>query len=271
MRSLAGEFSARIGNLVSALIKLRALVEATLDFPDEEIDFLERGDAFKRLARLRVELGEVQHAAEQGRILREGARCVLIGQPNVGKSKLLNRLVGDRSPLSPRFRAPRVTVAARTRNRRRAGARDRHRCAGESRSQWKIGIERAWREIVRRRCPIVGALTREWQRRSHNPCEFARKGKKILIFNKIDLSGESRQGANWMAGGNRRSPRQGLAGVVAHRILNAVAGDPPRKHIQARERTARAPEADAALARATGETKAIELFAEELRLLNSAG
>ena len=93
-RSLAGAFSARIHALVDALTRLRTLVEATLDFPEEEIDFLEQADAFGRLDALDAGLAEVRAQARQGALLREGLTVVLIGQPNVGKSSLMNQLAG---------------------------------------------------------------------------------------------------------------------------------------------------------------------------------
>ncbi|OSI08100.1 tRNA uridine-5-carboxymethylaminomethyl(34) synthesis GTPase MnmE [Neisseria zoodegmatis] len=95
VRSLKGAFSQHIHALVDELITLRMLVEATLDFPEEDIDFLEAADARGKLAELQGRLKTVLASAEQGAILREGMNVVLVGAPNVGKSSLLNALAGD--------------------------------------------------------------------------------------------------------------------------------------------------------------------------------
>jgi tRNA modification GTPase len=93
-RSLAGDFSRRIDELTARAVRLRMLVEATLDFPEEEIDFLQQADAHGQLQGIRQALGAVLRSARQGALLRDGLRVVLAGQPNVGKSSLMNALAG---------------------------------------------------------------------------------------------------------------------------------------------------------------------------------
>src|SRR4030095_15966005 len=93
-RSLDGAFSREIEALAGMIVELRLLVEATLDFPEEEIEFLERAGARRRLAEARAQIDAVLATARQGVLLHERIRVVRAGQPNVGKSSLLNALAG---------------------------------------------------------------------------------------------------------------------------------------------------------------------------------
>jgi tRNA modification GTPase len=94
MRSLQGEFSAMVQGLSEAVIELRAYVEAAIDFPEEEIDFLADRQVEERLTAVRHHFDAVEQSARQGRLLREGMTVVIAGRPNAGKSSLLNRLAG---------------------------------------------------------------------------------------------------------------------------------------------------------------------------------
>ncbi len=95
VRSLSGEFSLRINALLLKLIDLRMFVEACLDFPEEEIDFITQGRVVEKLEAIATELHSVFAKAKQGSLLREGINVVLVGQPNVGKSSLMNQLAGE--------------------------------------------------------------------------------------------------------------------------------------------------------------------------------
>ena len=149
-RSLSGAFSQEIHALRDALIHLRMLVEATLDFPEEEIDFLRKADARGQLSNLEQTMAQVLQRTRQGALLREGIKVVIAGQPNAGKSSLLNALAGAELAIV-------TPIAGTTRDKVQqtiqiegvplhiidtAGLRE------SSDEVERIGIARAWEEIA---------------------------------------------------------------------------------------------------------------------------
>jgi tRNA modification GTPase len=192
-QSLSGVFSKTIHELVDKVVHLRMLVEATLDFPEEEIDFLEKSDARGQLERIRASLDQVFAEAAQGALLREGLNVVLAGQPNVGKSSLLNALAGADVAIV-------TAVAGTTRDKvtetiqmegiplniiDTAGIRD----AGDEVE--RIGIERTWGEVGK--ADVILHLldaSRGPTRADEEIVERLPDNVPVMrIWNKIDLSG----------------------------------------------------------------------------------
>jgi tRNA modification GTPase len=195
-QSLSGEFSRTIHTLVEQTTGLRMLVEATLDFPEEEIDFLEKSDARGQLAVIIDSLDAVFQKAAQGALLREGLNVVLVGQPNVGKSSLLNALAGaDVAIVTP--------IAGTTRDKvsetiqiegiplniiDTAGIRviDHHVDVVE-----RIGIERTWAEVGKADVimHLLDASIGPARADEDIVAAFPEGIPIIRIWNKIDLSG----------------------------------------------------------------------------------
>lgn len=278
MRSLRGEFSNAIHQLVEALINLRMLVEATLDFPEEEIDFLAEADAFGQLAAIRAQLEKVFRQAKQGSLLREGMHIVLIGQPNAGKSSLLNQLAGEEVAIV-------TPVAGTTRDAIRqhieidgvalhfidtAGLRDT-----EDEVE-RIGIARAWRAIGQANAALLlidaakGVVPADLDIIAKLPPGLP----LVRVFNKIDLLGqEPRVVTVDSATDIYLSAKTGAGIELLHEHLLQIVG---WQHggegvFMARERHLSAlREAEEHLELAAACNGQVELFAEELKLAQSA-
>jgi tRNA modification GTPase len=278
LRSLSGEFSREVRGLVARLTELRMLVEATLDFPEEEIDVLRDTDAAQRLADFQSDLSALLARARAGSLLRSGLHVVLAGMPNVGKSSLLNRLAGEE-------RAIVTDVAGTTRDAVRetiqlegiplhiidtAGLRDTDDVVE------KIGIERAWREIER--ADVVLQLLDA--RSGETPADHAIAVRlppgieRIVVENKCDLA--SQVASRRVSAGRvhlRLSAKTGEGIELLHDELLRVAGWSGHGEdvVLARERHLEAlglaAEKSALAARRLDQ---IELCAEELRLAQEA-
>jgi tRNA modification GTPase len=274
LRSLRGELSERIRTLVRQLVELRALVEATLDFPEEEIDFLDREDARRRLARLREDLGRSLALGRQGSVLRSGLQVVLAGQPNVGKSSLLNRLAGE--DLAIVTEIPGTTRDAVRQTIQMSGVPvniiDTAGLRETDDPVEAIGIARAWEAIGQADAMLLVVDAREGVTAADRAIagRLPAKLTPVTVFNKIDLSGDPPGAAEEQEGWRVRVSAKTGAGIDALRgTLLKLAGWQPEggdifmareRHLVALERAA------AALERAGRRTSHAELFAEELRL-----
>jgi len=268
LRSLSGEFSAAIGALQARLVELRAVTEAMLDFPEEEVDALHREDAAARLAQARQSLGEVLAKSRRGSLLRGGIHVVLAGRPNVGKSSLLNRLAGEeRAIVTPipgttrdALREPILIEGVPVVVVDTAGLR-------ESRDEIeRLGMQRTRQELDR--ADLVIAVF-EANRGRDALQDLPAAPARIDVYNKIDLAPgfappADALGVSAKTGAGLEALRQRILEVAGW----STGGEPV---FLARERHLRALDrASAHLAAAAGETARWEFFAEELRLAHAA-
>ncbi|SBT04817.1 GTPase [Candidatus Accumulibacter aalborgensis] len=277
VRSLQGEFSREVRALLEQLIELRALVEATLDFPDEELDFLAAADAFGRLERLQQRLSVVFDRARQGGLLQAGLHVVLAGQPNVGKSSLLNRLAGDELAIV-------TALPGTTRDLVRSTLQiegvplhviDTAGLRATEDAIEKIGIQRAWREIERADVVVLlvdarsGIGNAERDILARVPAHLAR----VTVYNKIDLTpraAERRNEADGVAIALSAKSGEGIE-LLRQELLRIAGWHPAEDVFIARERHLRAlAETGQRIDAAREQLPRLELFAEELRLAQRA-
>jgi tRNA modification GTPase len=287
-RSLDGAFSREIRALVDEVITLRMLVEATLDFPEEEIDFLEAADARGKLARIRARLDDVLGEARQGALLREGLAVVLAGQPNVGKSSLLNALAGaELAIVTPIAGTTRDKVAQTIQIEGiplhvidTAGLRET-----EDEVE-KIGIARTWGEIERADVVLhlLDARIGMTEEDAAIAARFPAGVPVVRVLNKTDLtdvapSVERRAGIECLADlcEVRLSAKRGEGIDLLRAELLRIAGwqAGTESVYLARERhliALREAQAHLALADEHGNlgNQSLDLFAEELRLAQDA-
>ena len=281
-RSLAGVFSREIEQLTEGLIQLRMLIEATLDFPEEEIDVLSAHDVRGQLSQLQQTLAGVQGRARQGALLREGIQVVIAGQPNAGKSSLLNALAGAELAIV-------TPIAGTTRDVVRqtiqiegvplhvldtAGLRD----AGDEVE--RIGIERAWQHIERADAVLwLHDLMRQDDAdyaagEAHIAARLPAGVPVLHLWNKHDAAPKAAIPADGIALSAKTG--EGLA-ALRQRLLQLAgwqggAGEglfiARQRHLQALARAAA--HLEAAGAHLVGAAPMLDLLAEELRLAQNA-
>ncbi|MCX2862579.1 tRNA uridine-5-carboxymethylaminomethyl(34) synthesis GTPase MnmE [Paucibacter sp. PLA-PC-4] len=282
-RALAGALSGEVGELRDALIKLRMLVEATLDFPEEEIDFLQQADALGQLDRLHARLAAVLDRTQQGALLREGIKVVLAGQPNVGKSSLLNALAGaelaivtpipgtTRDKVSQTIQIEGVPLHISD----TAGLRET-----EDEVE-RIGVARSWDAIADADVVLflhdlsrIGQPDYEAEDRLINErLQGVDTGRILQVFNKADTA----HGQSLVPGAITLSAKTGTGlSELRQRLLRLVGWHATpeglfiarERHVQALKRTRE--HLELAKAVATQQPPALDLLAEELRLSHDA-
>ena len=278
MRSLSGAFSNTIQSLLAQLIELRMYVEACLDFPEEEIDFITQGRVAEKIAQNQQALVQVFNQAKQGALLRDGIHVVLIGQPNVGKSSLMNALAGEEVAIV-------TPIAGTTRDTIKSAIQingvplhviDTAGLRETEDEVEKFGIARTWRATETANIALLlldathGITESEKSILGRLPQEIA----KIWVHNKIDVSQEEAKSIE--KDGERHiylSAKTGLGLDLLKAHLLVLAGYQPSGEgaYMARARHLKALEdVESHLGMAASQINSAELVAEELRMAQEA-
>jgi tRNA modification GTPase len=225
MRSLSGDFSKLVHQLLDQLINLRMYVEACLDFPEEEIDFITQGRVQEKLSHIEEELKAISNQARQGNLLREGLQVVLVGQPNVGKSSLTNALAGeDIAIVTPIAGTTRDTVKSLIQINGvplhiidTAGLRE------TDDEVEKFGILRTWQTLEKADIALllVDANNGIGEHEKHVIARLPQELNKIWVHNKIDLNLEARN----LAESKSHIPRIEIVACEMHVYLSAKTGE----------------------------------------------
>jgi len=282
-RSLVGEFSRAVHAMLDRLVELRIFIEATLDFPEEDVEFVRAANVAEKIECLRQDLEDLLGRSRHGLLLLEGLEVVLIGQPNVGKSSLLNQLVGE-------DRAIVTAVPGTTRDAVRSSVEvegiplhiiDTAGLRETSDSVEQIGIARAWAEIERADLALLVTDARAPQH-AGDTAIVARLHPtlpRLVVRNKIDLAGvEARRTAVDGIAEIWLSAKTGRGVDLLRQAILEVAGAEENSHdaFLARERHVRALRAArehlvlAATHLSPASAPALELCAEELRQAHDA-
>ena len=189
--SLSGKFSIEINNLLKHLIELRMYVEACLDFPEEDIDFINEGNVKDKLQNLSYTMINIMNAASQGQLLRDGISLVLVGQPNVGKSSLLNQLSGEDKAIVtdiPGTTRDAITIDINL-NGIPLNIIDTAGLRETDDPIEKFGIDKTWSSLEKGHIALflvdVGKGITDYEKSIVN--RFPKEIKRIWIYNKIDL------------------------------------------------------------------------------------
>ena len=284
-RALAGEFSQRVDALAQRIVRLRMLVEATLDFPEEEIDFLEQAQAGRQLDEIVAALEAVRAGAHQGALLREGLRVVLAGQPNVGKSSLLNALAGaELAIVTPIPGTTRDRIAETIQIHGvplhvvdTAGLRGAHEAADEVE---RLGMARSW-ESIRDADAVV--FLHDLTRRGAPDYEAADAAiaaglpaaAVLHVYNKADAAPDAAQGLpegalvlSARSGEGLDALREALLARAGWQATTEGVAIARTRHLQALSRAGG--HLAVAVEMAARRDAALDLLAEELRLAHRA-